>query len=167
MKTLKDYLREDKSLPFTKKYISVIYNDETQENLRNYCKKYGFDLSKNYHGEDQAVRSFKFHTTIFYSTTSHKLKNKKSYYTPSEVYPESFDLFGDDKDVPVLLLKSEALDNIRMYYKETHQMNDEWPDYKPHISLSYSRFNIPDIHSIPLPDFDLIFDKIKIEDLEE
>ena len=43
-------------------------------------------------------------------------------------------------------------------------MQDAWPDYKPHISLSYSRENLPDIEHIPLPDFPLVFDKIKIAD---
>jgi hypothetical protein len=167
MKTLKDYLREDKNIPLAKKYISVLYDSETQENLRNYCIKYGFDLSKKYNGEDQDINNFKFHTTIFYSTTQHRLRNEGSSCDPSEVYPVTFELLGENKDVPVLKVTSDKLENLRNYFKETYNMEDAWPQYKPHISLSYNRTIIPDMSNIPLPKFPLIFNKIKIEDIDE
>lgn len=166
MKTLKDYLCEN-TLKETRKYISVIYDDTTQEKLRSYCVKNGFDLSKKYNGEDQKITDFVFHTTVFYSTTTHKIKNEIKDFHPSEAYAVSFDMFGQNYDVPVLKLDSEAIYNLREYYKNKYNMEDEWADFKPHISLSYNRVDLPDIDNIPLPDFVLIFDKIKIEDLDD
>lgn len=167
MKTLKDYLREDKSLPETKKYISIIYDDETQQKLRNYCIKNGFDLTTKYNGEKQNPEDFKFHTTIFYSTTNHQIKNEISKHKPSEVYAKSFDLFGENKDVPVLKVESDALSELRSHFENEYNMEDEWPDFNPHVSLSYNRDNLPNMNGISLPDFTLVFDKLKIEDLDD
>lgn len=167
MKSLKDYLIENENLPLTKKYISVIYDDATQENLRNYCIEHGFDLSKTYGDETQDITDFEFHTTIFYTITEHKLKNEISSYETSQVYPVKFELLGENKDIPVLIVESEILDNIRYKYETDYNMKDKWQDFKPHISLSYNRENIPDVEKLPLPDFELVFDKLKIEDLNE
>lgn len=169
MKTLKEYLSEMKDNgEATTKFVAIIYDDATQKNLQRYCEQNGFDISKNYDGEEQSPDDFEFHTTVFYTITEHKLKNGiKTLDKPLEVTPTELEFLGEMFDVPVLKVESEDLLHIRRHYQLKYDMQDAWPDYKPHISLSYNRENLPDIERMPLPDFPLIFDKLKIADGSE
>jgi len=49
----------------TTKYVSVIYNQDTQTKLRNWAKENGFDLNVDFDGKPQKPENFEFHTTIF------------------------------------------------------------------------------------------------------
>lgn len=121
-----------------KKYIEFHYNDDSQEFLREYCKVNNFDLTTKFNGNAQLAEDFDFHTTIFFTTTEHKLKN--SVVTLStvidDITPIKFSLFGDDDNVLVLEIESPKLRKIRNYFEE-YGMQDTYPDYKPHITLSY------------------------------
>ena len=77
--------------------------------------------------------------------------------------PSSIIMIGVDSDIPVLKVKSNAILNIRNQYKKTYGMKDAWPEYLPHISVSYSK-TIPDLTKVRLPTFDLVFDKLRVED---
>jgi hypothetical protein len=165
MKTFKDYLAEAE-LPSTRKYVAVYYDSQTQTMLEEYCRQNGFDLTKSYSGEDGTPEEFRFHTTVFYTTTEHKIPDSEKPIEGS-VIPVGFELFGEDKNIPVLIVESDRLNEIRAEFEQRYRMKDEWPEYRPHISLSYAKDNIPDIHSVRLPDFELTFDTIKIESLKD
>lgn len=162
MKTLKNYLVE--SVEMKRKYVSITYTPETQEKLRSYCDNNGFDLTVDFYGNEQLSTDFKFHTTIFYTTSKHSIENTT--YTleePKTVEPVSFELLGAEKDIPVIKVMSDDIIELREFYKSEYGMEDEWPDWKPHISLTYTRTTeFPE--NIQLPDFSLMYDKISIED---
>ena len=166
MKTFKEYLRE-KELPEKSKFVAIIYDDQTQTKLKQFCEKHGFDITKNYEGEEISPSLFEFHTTIFFTTSKHRLENKEQDITKNSVNPVNFEMLGENHDVPVLKISGEDIYKIREHFKEEYNMEDEWPDWKPHISLSYVRKKYPNIDEIPLPDFDLNFDKIVIRDGDE
>ena len=147
----------------TTKYVSVIYNQDTQTKLRNWAKENGFDLSVDFDGKPQKPENFEFHTTIFYTTSKHDLKNQIVTIPPNIAVPSSIIMIGVDSDIPVLKVKSNAILNIRNQYKKTYGMKDAWPEYLPHISVSYSK-TIPDLTKAKLPTFDLVFDKLRVED---
>jgi hypothetical protein len=61
--------------PNEKKYIEFVYADSAQEFLRAYCVQHGFDLTVKYDNSEQEPADFDFHSTIFYSTTEHDIRN--------------------------------------------------------------------------------------------
>jgi len=158
MKTLKEFMQE-------RKYIAVIYDDETQIKLREWAINNGFDLTINYDGEAQEEKDFDFHTTIFYTTNEVYLKNKTIPEPPTEVKVSGIKFLGVNQDVPVLSVSlSGGVKKIRLHY-EMMGLLDKWPSYMPHISLSYSNDKVL-LDNVVLPDFKLKFDKIVIEGLK-
>lgn len=156
MNTFKDHIAKQK-------YIAIQYNKETQNNLRNWAKENGYDLTKKYGGEIQKETDFDFHTTIFHSINPIMLFNQEMKTEPSEVFIKGFEFLGEEKNIPVLLLEfAGQLKNIRKHYEKMGLL-DKWESYKPHISVSYSSTFEPKT----LPTFKLIFDKLIIEDILE
>lgn len=69
MKTLREFMKK-------RKYVAVIYNDESQKLLRDWCNDNGFDLSYTYSGNRQEDEEFDFHTTVFYTSNEVYLRNE-------------------------------------------------------------------------------------------
>jgi hypothetical protein len=76
------------------------------------------------------------------------------------------EMFGVNKDIPVLIVKSPMLLRIRKHYEEGYGMKDAWPEYKPYVSVSYSK-DLPDMNKVKLPTFDLTFNQVKVDDAAE
>jgi 2'-5' RNA ligase len=150
-----------------KKYVAIYYNSSTQERLRTWSERNGFDLSVKYDGSKQNPSNFYFHTTIFYSQNEVDLRNKVIYNEKEDlVIPTGFDLLGPNKDIVVLKLAYVGeLKQLREYY-ERLGLKDQWDSYKPHISVSYDR-KPRNLNDLELPLFSLAFDRIIIEDLVE
>lgn len=149
-----------------RKYVHVTYNKETQERLREWCIKNNFNLTSRYYGEVQNIEDFIFHTTILYSLNETDLKDDIIEISKdNKVYATGIKYLGEDLNIPVLTVKSDALQALRELF-ELKGLIDFWPTYLPHISISYER-QTRDLSNIKLPDFDLVFDQLIIEDLEE
>ena len=148
----------------SRKYVAVIYDDETQEKLCDWCESNGFDMTKNYSSMEQKATDFEFHTTVSYSENEVSMKNETLPFN-GEVFPVRFKLLGDNEDIPVLVVSSPELNNIRSEF-EQRGLRDKWPDYLPHISLSYVRKDY-DLTGIKLPDFRMNFGRLTIEDINE
>ena len=148
-----------------RKYVCIVYDDESQQNLRNWCQENGFDITKSYSGNDKSPEDFEFHTTIFYSINKSNIENEVLPLTQGEALPSRFKLLGDNNDIPVLVVSSPNISEIRDDFVERGLL-DQWPDYVPHISLSYVRKDY-DFSGIKLPDFRMKFGYLKIEDISE
>lgn len=149
-----------------RKYVSIEYDVDTQRKLRKWAKDNGFDLSVGYEGEKQDERDFNFHSTIFYTTTKHDIPNhEKTLAIKGAAKVIGFEMLGENENVPVLLVSSPVINRLRKHYEETYGMKDEWPTFKPHVSVSYSTDALPPVENIKLPEFELTFNKIKVEDL--
>lgn len=158
----KDFMEQAPS----KKYVSVEYDAATQRKLREWAKENGFDLSVGYSGSKQKESDFDFHTTIFYTTTAHDIPNhEKILPSKGSANVVGFEMFGENKNIPVLIISSSVINGLRKHYEETYKMQDQWPTFKPHVSVSYATDALPDVESIKLPDFELTFNKVKVEDL--
>lgn len=150
-----------------KKYVAVIYDDATQQKLRDWATNNQFDLGYGYNGEPKDPNDFEFHTTVFYTS------NDVDHYEPPyrlienhQVVPVGFALLGVDKDIPVMKVEaSGALAILRKRYEELGYQ-DQWDNYVPHISLSYARKPV-DMSNLTVPPFPLTFNKVKVEDLME
>ena len=149
-----------------RKYVAVQYDKESQDKLRDWASKNGFDLSVKYNGDEQDPKEFDFHTTIFYSTNEINLKNKEQKVKPTEVTITGIKFLGEDKNIPVLSVAvSDGIKDLRQQF-EGLGLEDQWPSYQPHISLSYAKKQI-DTSEIKLPDFKPKYDKLTIEDIED
>lgn len=151
----------------SKKYIAVLYDNQTQEKLREWCIQNGFDLSCNYSGEAQDPNDFDFHTTVFYSTNEADPRRHDGEYKveQSRVTPVGFKMLGEQQNVPVIQLAVTGyLKHLRDHFKRLG-FEDKWDDYIPHISVSYAVDRPVDISSIELPTFPIFFDKLVVRDI--
>ena len=159
MKTLKEFMAK-------RKYVCVKYDKESQEKLRDWAEKNNFNLGLTYSGEEQDPKDFDFHTTIFYSTNEINLKNKTIKTKPTEVTISKIKFLGDNEDIPVLVIAlTDEIQELRKHFEKLG-LKDKWPDYQPHISLSYERIK-RDVSDIKLPDFKPKYNMIIIEDIKE
>lgn len=159
MKTFKEFMA-------ARKYVSIVYDEESQRRLRKWCQDNGFDLSVKYNGEEQSPEDFDFHTTIFYTTNEVILRNESSRLDPTEVTITGIKFLGENEDIPVLTISSSGgILNLRRYY-EGLGLEDQWPSYQPHISLSYAKKQV-DVSGMKLPDFKPKFDRIVIKNIED
>jgi len=159
MKTLKEFMMK-------RKYIAVKYDDESQRKLREWAESNGFDLSVKYNGDEQDPEDFDFHTTIFYSTNEVKRRNENTSLDPTEVSITGIKFLGENEDIPVLTISaSDGILNLRKYY-EGLGLEDQWPEYQPHISVSYSKSPV-DVKKIEMPTFRPKFNKVTIKDIED
>jgi hypothetical protein len=159
--------------PLEKKYIEVLYDGPTQARLAAYCVEHGFDCTQTHSGRKVAPEDFGFHTTVWFTTTEHQIPNQSRATRPFTVTPTGFELFGEDQNTLVLLVEGgsyvdrkmpddyDALMNIRNSFGRTHGMDDQWPAFRPHISLSYVHEG--DVLDVPLPDFPLVVNHLNVK----
>jgi|SRR6056297_2426849 len=153
-------MREDDLIQSEKKYIEVQYDSVTQGYLREYCEQNGFDLSVRFDGSKQDPENFDFHTTVWFTSSKHKLANQSISFNAT-AQAKGFALLGPDKNILVLEIESDDIQEIRDFYGKLHDMQDEWPDYRPHITVCYRwEGDIPDVD---LPDMDLKTDRLNIK----
>lgn len=151
-----------------KKYVAVQYDNHTQQRLRNWCEQYEFDLSVKFDGSPQRPEDFDFHTTIFFTTTLHSDPNgvyQLDRWLDPQVWVTGMEWFGENKDVPVLKVYGNSINMLRHRF-ETNGYMDAWPDYKPHVSLSYDR-RLNRRSDIKLPNFPLVVDHYVIKKAAE
>lgn len=147
----------------TQKYVSIVYDDETQENLLNWCEENGIDTTRDYNGDPVGLE---FHTTIFYTTTFHHIQETEHILKrKGEAIPYDFEFLGREEDIPVMLVGGPDIYKIRDFFAIKYNMEDEWTEFKPHITISYSNFD-SDLDELEFPDFPLTFDRVLIKDLE-
>lgn len=153
-------MKETDLLPLEKKYIEVQYDPVTQGYLREYCEENGFDLSTKFNGTKQDPEDFDFHSTVWFTTTEHRLQNQ-SLGCDVSATATGFALFGEKENILVLEISSNDLTDIRNQYGTEYEMEDEWPEYRPHITLCYDwDGSLPDV---PLPEEQLVAKTLNIK----
>lgn len=149
------------------KYVAVIFDDETQKKLREYCQANGFDITKNHNDEDINTEDFQFHCTIIYTDNQETpdLTVGDDYEIDGEAEALDFKILGKNKHVLTLEIDSDEIMELRDMVEE-FGVFDEWPEYIPHVTLSYA-WGVeeePD-EDIDLPDFPLTFSKMTISNV--
>lgn len=150
-----------------RKFISAFYNDETQDRLRTWCLKNGFDLSVKYSGAIQHPEDFDFHSTVFYSDTKHLDPVPTTFNLDFSAKPISFEYLGENKNIPVIKIQSEELSGLRKYCEGQFNMKDSWSGYTPHITLSYDTETPVDLSKLKLPTFKLTGSLFKVENIKD
>jgi len=160
MKTFYEFLR-----PKARKFVGLFFTPESQNELRDWAVENGFDLTKSYSGLDQSVDDFDFHTTIFFTTSEHDTPTGILEIEPFELKFNKFELLGKDRNIPVLKIDTDNVPLMRLRKRfEELGYKDEWPEYKPHISLSYNYNGTPNLSRLELPNMRVIANSIRISD---
>lgn len=160
MRTFAQYLNDLNN----KKFVGLFLTAESQAAMQAWCHTQGFDLTKSYSKQDQKPEDFDFHLTVYFTTNEHDTKPGTTQCEPIKLDLDHFELLGVDKNIPVIKIKpGKQLLSIRNTFTKMGYQ-DAWPEYRPHISLSYEYNGSPDIAKLSLPDFDVYADKIVIKD---
>lgn len=148
-------LFEDEQEPGT--YVAARFTSETMESLKRYQEEYKVPNS---------LDPEKFHTTIVYSRAAVEWTPAKD-LEDEEVEAKGFTVFDsrDGQKCLVLLLDSEYL-NTRFDLAMERGATYDFPDYKPHITLSYDIGHF-DTKKLPVPDFPIVLSHEYAEDLEK
>jgi hypothetical protein len=103
-----------------KKYVSVTYDEPTQRALRAWAHERGFDLTKSYSGDDISWNDFKFHTTVFFTSSMHSVDDNMTYQMGirESVNIIDFEYLGENKDIPVLRVDGEYIRSIRQRFEK-------------------------------------------------
>lgn len=151
-----------------KKFVGLFFNDETNKLLRKWALDQGFDLASNFSGQKIPVDDFDFHTTIFFTTSRHSTTTGEFIIPSFQLQIDHFELLGEDHNIPVAKINPDnsQLQLIRHRFVDIGY-RDAWPDFKPHISLSYNYNGTPDIASLTVPDFPIVVSNLKVSDQKE
>lgn len=114
-------------------------------------------------GLENAIEFNDLHTTLIYSKRGNALVELSN--EPAWAECARFALFGPEQNVLVIELISTDLHNRQQKLMSEGSFISDWPDYKPHVSLSYNYSGeLPD--SSLLKDFMLIFEKEEMNPLK-
>lgn len=128
-------------------YGQVMFTDATRKKLHEFAKK---------HDIPNPLEPDEFHTTVIYSREPVKFYKPHNFRScPITVDRKTFawDMFGDTKNTLVLKFESYFL-NWRHYAARALGATYDFPEYIPHVSLSYGAEGF-DPKNLPLPTFDL------------
>lgn len=143
-------------------------NWDTQEKLREWAKAEGFDLGWSFSGWPQSSYDFDFHVTLVASENEVRIEDGVRWVDPVTVEPKGYAVLGET--TPALVLKpSDTLTKMREFFIAAFGVTPTYPDFKPHISLSYKWSGEPSItESAPaFPPFPLVFDMLMVARLDD
>lgn len=142
-------------------YVSCNYTKETADLLSEWSIKnqIRYPLDKRH-----------YHTTLLYSRShvegAQEICDLISFNETIILNPIGFKLF-DSSDLAALVLEFTApqlvnIHNLLIANGGTH----DYPDYIPHLTLSYKAFKNTDVSKFAMPDFNIIVEKFKAEPLD-
>lgn len=142
----------------------------TQEKLREWAQASGFDLSWSYSGWPQSSWDFDFHVTIVASENEVAIPDGIRYVDTVTLTPIGYGVLGVDRRIPVIRIDAaKKLDDFRAFFISAFGITPTFPDFRPHISLSYKWDGEPQIEEIApaLPDFPLEFDALMVAQISD
>lgn len=164
MTTLKDRaVASPDMIEKARRVVMLRANWETQDKLREWAKGEGFDLAWSHSGWPQHSSDFDFHITIVASENAVRIEDGVRLIDPVTVKPTGYEVLG--VSTPAIVIEpNERLSAIRDFFVSTFGVKPTYPDFKPHISLSYKWTGEPDVvQTTPaLPNFPLVFDLLMV-----
>lgn len=147
----------------TKTSVMLGFDSTTIELLNRYCLEHGITNTLDYDGKPNNG-NFHYHITLYYTDTPNELVSMDSIIPSFNVQLYGLDFFGENKDIPVLLLNPNGkLQELFDLFGNSFGLKSNWPSFKPHISLSYDK-KIVTIMS--LPRFPLVVNRLIIDKKE-
>lgn len=140
-------------------YTCVKPTLETNAKILEYVNKY--ELQKY----GTCLPAHEYHTTIVYSKVPVPSLEELSPEFPIKAQFKNFSLFGEEKDVLVAELHCSELQNLFNLSIKRGATSD-WPDYKPHLTLVEDVHTAVNLRSLPLIDFDIVYDLYEVAPLK-
>jgi 2'-5' RNA ligase len=135
-------------------YVGLSVKPEFEELLRKFCK---------FNGIENAPKNF--HTTLIYSRVPANADVKLSEYEHA-VLPSEFAIFGNpelDERILVLKLQAPSVVERHMSLMGTYGFINDYPEYHPHITLSYKYYG--DLETLQVPNFPIVLGDEYLEDI--
>lgn len=138
--TFKQYLRmNDKGYIIENKkenekgiYVAVKYNQSANDDLMDFIKKYNIP---------SVLKPEDFHTTLIYSRKYAEINELDDNLGDNEIvaYPKGLEVFEtfDKKRALVIKLDCNYLEDRHKYLMGKYELTYDYPEYIPHITLSY------------------------------
>jgi hypothetical protein len=150
-----------------RRVVSLHVDAATQEKLRQWCIDAGFDLGWNYDGWPIDPDYFRFHVTLLATKNEVEIEDRWQPIGALSVTPAGFAVLGADRRVPVLTLEgNQKLTAMREFFIASFDAEPTFPEFTPHISLSYKWDGAPDLSKLSPPSFPLTFDALVVAVLE-
>lgn len=110
-------------------YAGLRFGDGDEDKIMSLIKKMGIP---------NPISREDIHLTLLYSR-KYLPNYKAAQDTDMWAYPDDFHIFKgfDDKEILVLLLKSDDAHKRHKFLMKEHGATYDYPEYKPHITLSY------------------------------
>lgn len=132
-------------------YISCSYTRDSENLLEEWVRRQGQDIPKPLDKQN-------YHTTIMYSRKELNLVPYPSFANKYKVRTKGYRLFPSDKGAQfrslALLLEAPELSNYHGALIKAGGTHD-FPDYTPHITLSYYANENTKLWELNIPDFEL------------
>lgn len=151
----------------TRKVVVLLADAPTQAALHAWATAQGFDLGASFGGERRDPAQFEFHLTLFATVGGCDLAELSTAIDPVRVEILGFALLGADADTPVLKVASDGeLTLLREAWLQQAGAEPTYPDFRPHVSLSYAWDGEPVMSELEMPDFTLWFDRLEVRTLD-
>lgn len=121
-------------------------------------------------GLTERVDKNTYHITVIYSRTpvpSAEALTNTNTSIPVEAQPVGYEIFPTKNDGLCLVMRIICPYATRINSQLAREgATSDYTEYKPHITIAYNIKEQVDVNSLPVPQFQLIFDKIKVDPLD-
>jgi 2'-5' RNA ligase len=143
-------------------YVSLEMSQESKDMLDNFVQ---MNL-----GLAERVDKKTYHITVIYSRTpvpSAEALLHMNTSIPVEAQPVGYEIFPTKNDGHCLVMRIICPYATRINSQlEREGATSDYPDYKPHITIAYDIKEKVDPNSLPVPQFQLRFDKLNVAPLD-
>jgi 2'-5' RNA ligase len=143
-------------------YVALEMSQESKDMLDNFVQ---MNL-----GLTERVDKKTYHITVIYSRTpvpSAEALLHMNTSIPVEAQPVVYEIFPTKNDGHCLVMRIICPYATRINSQlEREGATSDYPDYKPHITIAYDIKEKVDPNSLPVPQFQLRFDKLNVAPLD-
>jgi 2'-5' RNA ligase len=143
-------------------YVALEMSQESKDMLDNFVQT---NL-----GLSERVDKKTYHITVIYSRTpvpSAEALLHMNTSIPVEAQPVSYEIFPTKNDGQCLVMRVICPYATRINSQLGNEgATSDYDDYKPHITIAYDIKEKVDANSLPIPQFQLVFDQLKVDPLD-
>jgi 2'-5' RNA ligase len=143
-------------------YVALQLSEESKTLLGNFVE---MNL-----GLTERVDKSTYHITVIYSRTPvPSAENYKDMPSPLpiEALATGYEVFPTKNDGLCLVMRLACPYATRLNSELTKQgATSDYAEYKPHLTLAYDTEQSIDINTLPIPQFQLVFDKMVVDPLD-
>jgi len=143
-------------------YVALEMSQESKDMLDNFVQ---MNL-----GLSERVDKKTYHITVIYSRTpvpSAEALLHMNTSIPVEAQPVSYEVFPTKNDGQCLVMRVICPYATRINSQLGNEgATSDYDQYKPHITIAYDIKEKVDVNSLPVPQFQLVFDQLKVDPLD-